>query len=104
MSKRSALPTGQLRGQGGRFISSALSDFLSDISSEMQWTPVLSSNVAEVGYNAGTNTLGVRFLNGSEYEYYGVDEDVYTSFLSAGSKGKFVHYNLKGAYAYERVS
>ncbi len=92
------------RGQAGRFISNPLAAFLEDMSSEMQWTPVMSSNVAEVGYNQGTNTLGVRFLNGSEYNYFGVDEDVYTSFLSAGSKGKFVWYTLRGAYPYERVS
>jgi hypothetical protein len=92
------------RGIGGRFISNPLAGFLADMSSEMQWTPVASSNVAEVGYNAGTNTLGVRFNNGSEYNYFDVDEDVYTSFLSASSKGKFVYYTLRGGYAYERVA
>lgn len=92
------------RGQRGTFLGGAISGFLEDIGTGMEWTPVSSSNVAEVGYNKGTQTLGVRFNNGGEYEYYGVDEDVYTSFLAAGSKGKFLFYNIKGSYPYERVS
>lgn len=88
----------------GRFRSpGALEGFLQDVGEGWEWVPVQSSNVAEVGYSAATNTLGVRFLNGSEYNYRDVDEDVFTSLASAPSVGKFLHQYIKGAYAYERV-
>lgn len=94
----------QRRGQGGRFSTSALSDFLDDVDAAWVWTPVSSSNVAEVGFNASTNTLGVRFLNGSEYNYFGVDEDTFHSLESASSVGGFLHAFIKGTFAYERVA
>ena len=89
----------------GRFRSpSVLEGFMQDVAEGWEWVPVSSSNVAEVGYNEATNTLGVRFLNGSEYEYRDVGEDVFTSLASAPSVGKFLHAYIKGAYAYERVA
>ncbi len=85
----------------GRFIS----EQWSPVTDTGEWTSnaVSSSNVASVGYNAGSSTLEVIFHSGAVYHYFGVDEDIYDSFLAASSKGKFVHYVLKGAYAYERV-
>jgi hypothetical protein len=85
-------------------MTSALSDFMSDLEQAWVWTPVSSSNVAEVGYLAAENTLGVRFLNGSEYHYFGVDEDTFHSLESAGSPGGFMHAYIKGTFPYERVS
>lgn len=85
----------------GRFISEAWSP----ATDTGEWTSnvVSSSNVSTVGYNEGTRTLEVIFHSGAVYHYFDVDEDIYTSFLAASSKGKFVHYVLKGAYRYERV-
>jgi KTSC domain len=88
----------------GRFATSVLSDFLSDAESQMRWQPVSSSNVAAVGFNPAINVLGVRFLNGSEYHYYDVPEDIAQSLESASSVGGFLHAFVKGHYAYERVS
>ena len=68
------------------------------------WSAVSSSNVAAVGYNEGTSTLGVTFLNGSTYYYSAVPITIYESLLLAPSVGSFLHHNVKGAYAYERVS
>ncbi len=85
----------------GRFVSEAWSP--STDTDDWTSSAVSSSNVAAVGYNAGTMTLEVVFLNGSVYHYFDVDEDTYQSFLSASSKGKYLHYVIKGAYAYERM-
>lgn len=93
-----------IRNALGQFVRGGLSDFLGDLQSQMQWQPVTSSNVAEIAYNEGTNTLGVRFLNGSEYNYFDVDPDTYYSFESASSPGGFLHAFIKGRFAYERVS
>lgn len=89
----------------GRFRApGVLEGFLADVEQGWEWTPVISSNVAEVGYNAATNTLGVRFLNGSEYNYQDVEQDMYYALVSAPSVGKLLHAEVKGAYAYQRVS
>lgn len=93
-----------IRNPLGQFVGGALSDFLGDLQSEMKWQPVSSSNVAEIGYNEGTSTLGVRFLNGSEYNYFDVDPDTHFSLESASSVGGFLHAFIKGRFAYERVA
>ncbi len=67
----------------------------------MRRTPVVSTNVNSIGYANGV--IEVEFNNGSIYQYFGVDEYVFKSFLEAPSKGRFVHYNLK-KYRYLRVS
>lgn len=70
---------------------------------DVRLEPVVSSNVAAVGYGEEDAVLYVSFLNGSLYGYYGVGEDVYRSMLAASSKGKFVWEHLRGAYEYRRL-
>ena len=65
--------------------------------------PVQSSNVSEIGYNDKELDLYVKFNNGSIYMYSGVPENIWENFMSAESKGKFVHQYLKGQYDYLRV-
>jgi hypothetical protein len=70
----------------------------------MEYIPVSSSNVAAVAYNAPTNTLGVRFLNGSEYHYFGVPEEIFEALKSATSVGTYLNAAVKkGGYSYQRV-
>ncbi len=86
----------------GRFISETWSQSVDQ--SEMQWTVVSSSNVAAVGFNPGTNILGVTFHNGSTYMYHDVDESIYDAFITAPSPGKFMYQAIRDHYRYERVS
>jgi hypothetical protein len=65
---------------------------------------VISRNVAQIGYDNENNVLCVVFNNGRRYEYYNVPPDVWESFMTAESKGRFVHTNLKGFYDYGVVS
>lgn len=70
----------------------------------MDYVSVSSSNVAAVGYDDLTNTLGVKFLNGSEYHYGGVPKEVYEGLLSASSVGSYFDQHVKKAgYGYSRV-
>jgi hypothetical protein len=70
----------------------------------MDYVPVTSSTVAAIAYDLGSNTLGVRFLSGAEYHYYGVPEGVYQGFLSAPSVGQYLDQCVKKAgYSYVRV-
>jgi len=70
----------------------------------MDYVPVTSSNVAAIAYDPVTSTLGVRFLNGSEYHYFGVPQDVFESLRAASSVGTYLNTTVKKAgYAYQRV-
>jgi hypothetical protein len=70
----------------------------------MDYFSVSSSNVAAVGYESETNTLGVRFLDGSEYHYFGVPEDVFEGLRSASSVGSYLNQCVKKAgYSYSKV-
>lgn len=57
-----------------------------------------------VGYTE-TGVLEVRFLNHSVYQYYPVPKMIYTSMISASSRGKYVHQVIRqGGFPYIRVS
>ena len=71
----------------------------------MEYQSVTSSNVAAVAYDDASSTLGVRFLNGTEYHYTGVPRDVYEGLLSASSVGTYLNQQIKkSGYGYTRVS
>jgi uncharacterized protein len=65
--------------------------------------PVVSSNVASVGYEVTTNILEVEFTNGSVYQYFDVPENVYQQLMQAASAGQYLNANIKGIYRYARV-
>lgn len=65
--------------------------------------PVVSSNVESIGYDEGTQTLRVRFLSGSEYDYKNVPVMEFEQLKNAPSVGSYLNRNIKGNYAYEKV-
>lgn len=73
------------------------------MASTVDMTPVRSSNIRAIGYDEETATLVVQFLDGSVYNYYEVDEEVYHQMLIAPSKGKFLWREVRDVYEYERV-
>lgn len=54
-----------------------------------------STNIASAGYCSTRNCVDVCFSNGGVYRYHDVSAKVWQDFLSAESKGKFVHSVLK---------
>ena len=68
----------------------------------MDMTPVSSSNLAGVGYENGT--LYIQFHSGGLYRYANVPLSVYQGLLSASSKGRYFHANIKDSYAYRRIN
>ncbi|ADD67492.1 conserved hypothetical protein [Denitrovibrio acetiphilus DSM 12809] len=68
-----------------------------------EMVPVASSNVAEIGHDANTEVLFIRFNDGSLYTYKGVPVFEYEGLLSADSVGSYLHRNIKGNYPYERI-
>ena len=69
----------------------------------MERTEVASSTIAAIGYDIGSQTLEVEFLNGGLYQYFDVPEGIYTAFMAAPSKGSFLAETIKGIYRYARV-
>lgn len=62
-----------------------------------------SSNIYKIGYEPSTSTLEVEFQDRSVYQYFDVPEQIWQGFKAADSKGKFLHYNVKGNFRYSRV-
>jgi len=60
--------------------------------------PVVSSNLAAVGYCAETRELDVEFTNGDAWRYYEVPADVHREFVGALSVGKFYSRQIRGSY------
>lgn len=66
-------------------------------------TPVNSSNIASIGYDANTETLEVEFNSNHVYEYYGVPEGVYNELMSASSHGVYFAANIKNNYICQKT-
>ena len=64
---------------------------------------VSSSNIESIGYDENTQTVCVRFLNGSLYEYRGVPKTEFEGLRDAPSIGSYLHRNFKNVYPYERI-
>lgn len=69
----------------------------------MERTPVSSSNISAIGYDADSLTLEVEFNNGSVYSYSGVPSGEYEGFMNSDSKGKYLHANIKNRYSYMKL-
>lgn len=66
---------------------------------------VNSTVIGSIGYEEGSSTLEVTFLNGYVYQFYLVPKDMFSRFLEAPSKGAFFDSELRrGAYRWDRVS
>ena len=69
----------------------------------MKRTPVVSSYVASVGYDAHTMTLEVEFTKGSVYQYFDVPGTEYHALISAPSVGTYLNQNIKTRYRYTQL-
>ncbi|GAG89173.1 unnamed protein product [marine sediment metagenome] len=65
--------------------------------------PVVSSNVESIGYDEKTRRLGVKFLRGAAYVYADVPLEKWQGCDLGGSVGKWLHKEIIGKYASEKV-
>ena len=71
----------------------------------MQRTPVSSTQLTSVGYEAATFTLEVEFRKGGVYQYLGVSAEIHQQLMTAASIGTFFNTVIReGGFAYVRVS
>lgn len=52
--------------------------------------PVASARITEMGYDADTATVYVRFTNGASWRYMNVPPDIWEQFVASPSKGRFI--------------
>jgi len=62
-----------------------------------------SSVISYFFYDAVSQSLHIRFLSGTEYEYKNVPESVYNAMKKAISKGSFLNKYIKGMYEFSKV-
>lgn len=67
------------------------------------WVYMKSSNVLKARYFRAPRELEVVFISGGHYVYYGVAPFMWSRFQQAGSKGRWLHQNIKGGYAFSRL-
>ena len=66
-------------------------------------TPVQSSHIAAVGYDAPTSDLHVQFKDGNTYVYHGVPPALHQQLAKAESIGTFLHQNLRGKFKHSKL-
>ncbi|HEY4157311.1 MAG TPA: KTSC domain-containing protein [Polyangiaceae bacterium] len=64
----------------------------------MDRTPVASTSIASVGYDARTFTLELEYKNGRVYRYAQVPAAAYRLLLQAPSIGEFVNRQIKSRF------
>jgi KTSC domain len=64
---------------------------------------VESASVRSAGYDGGTRTLELEYVNGSVYQYYDVPQPTYAGLLAAPSIGAYVNAEIKPNYEFAEV-
>ncbi len=70
----------------------------------IQRSPVVSSSLASVGYDALEQVLEIEFRNGGIYRYSNVTKEIFTQFMAANSKGRFFALKIRGKFPFARAS
>jgi hypothetical protein len=65
--------------------------------------PVVSSDVAAIGYEESSQTLEIEFKATGAYRYFSVPKAVFDELMATPSPGKFFRQHIKGKYAWEKV-
>lgn len=66
-------------------------------------TPVKSSNLKAIAYDAGARDLFVLFNTNHLYKYMLVAPEIFGALVSAQSKGKFFAQNIRNVFAYQKI-
>jgi hypothetical protein len=65
--------------------------------------PVVSSDIASVGYDEASQTLEIEFHATGIYRYFSVPKPVFDALLTTPSPGKYFLQQIKGKFAWEKV-
>lgn len=70
---------------------------------QIKLEPVKSSNIAAVGYDPNTTVLHVQFINGTTYQYVGVQQKTFQEMQNAKSVGSFFSTNIKANFTGKKL-
>ena len=70
---------------------------------KMEFTPVKSISVKQIGHNKEHNVLGVEMNNDAVYYYLDVPRDVFQIIIKQTAIGSWMHRNIRGKYRYIRI-
>lgn len=73
------------------------------IVSRIKREPVISTNVASIGYSRHLRVLEIEFTRGAIYRFLEVPRSVYGGLMASDSKGHFIAENIRGKYRFVRV-
>ena len=65
--------------------------------------PVVSSDIASIGYDVGSETLEIEFKATGVYRYFSIPAAVAEELQRTPSPGKFFRQNIKCKYAWEKA-
>lgn len=66
-------------------------------------TPVRSTNIREVGYDAENRELVVTFRNGNTYTYASVGQEAYDDMIAATSPTAYLKRHIEPNHTYRKV-
>lgn len=66
-------------------------------------TPVKSSNIKAVGYDAKSRALDVQFHSGATHRYHDVSPEKHQALMAADSVGSHFHANIRNAHKSSKV-
>ena len=61
----------------------------------MNWLPVESKMIAQIGYDEETQVLGIQFASGAIYEYDSIPPEEHEALLNSPSVGKHFNAHIK---------
>ena len=62
----------------------------------MQWVPVVSTVISQIGYDSTTRELGIEFReSGKVFLYFDVPPEEHEAFMAAASKGIYLNTVFK---------
>ena len=70
----------------------------------LQLKPVVSSNIAGIGYDKEKSRLCIQFQSGKCYEYAGVPSETFVDLITAESTGKSFNTLIKnGGFEFKQI-
>ena len=72
--------------------------------SHIPLSPVVSSQVSGIGYDAGTKTLAVSFNSGSTYHYHDVPVEKFEAIAKAESVGQYLGKHIKPFHPFQKLN
>lgn len=65
--------------------------------------PIQSASIGAIGYDPRTRELYIDFLQTGRYIYQNVPQEVYDGLMMSGSKGAYLHNQIKPRYHWIRA-